>query len=135
MNKAGFLAALSLFAVPAIGFAAEYHYVDTSGTVQTINASNASEALAMPSDMAPTSGVALDVGVLDEGDTVVGSVSGETGGSGGLEYHYVDTSGTVQTIPAVSAEAALMNAPGIAPTSGVALDQGQLEDGDSVLGE
>lgn len=134
MKTFALIGTLALFAAPAAVLAQEYHYIDMTGTVQTIEASSASSALQNAPGIAPTSGVAVDRGLLDEGDSVLG-VSGEVGGSGGNEYHYVDVTGTVQTLPAVSAQAALQNAPGIAPTSGVAVDLGVLDEGDSVLGE
>jgi hypothetical protein len=159
MKPAIFLAA-ALALVPAIGSAATYHYVDTSGTVRSVEADSAAEAFARADGIAANSGVALDLtGDIDNGEHVLG-VSTETdynagavlGAStdngwasmdGGLvlgaatdgdneNYHYVDQSGVVRTVSAPSAYAAFSVATNIDEHSGVKLDLGQLDAGEVV---
>lgn len=129
------LAALAFGAVaalPAASFAATYHYVDNSGTVRTIQADNASDAMMMASDRDPNSGVTLDTGVLDSGDTVTGTGSTSANAD---EYHYVDSSGIVRTVMAPSASVALSAAVNIGMHSGVAQDTGVLDSGVSVTNQ
>jgi hypothetical protein len=49
----------AVFAVPASTFAATYAYINTSGQLETIVAADATQALALPTDRAPHSGVLL----------------------------------------------------------------------------
>ncbi|HVX90732.1 MAG TPA: hypothetical protein VHC20_03810 [Candidatus Paceibacterota bacterium] len=131
------LAALAFGAVaalPAASFAATYHYVDTSGTVRTIQADNANDAMLMATDRDPNSGVTLDTGVLDSGDTVTGTGTGSTSANAD-EYHYVDSSGIVRTVMAPSASVALSAAVNIGMHSGVAQDTGVLDSGVSVTNQ
>lgn len=132
-----FLAALAVGAVvalPAASYAATYHYVDTSGTVRTIQANNANDAMLMATDRDPNSGVTLDTGVLDSGDTVVGTGNGSTSANAD-EYHYVNTSGIVETVIAPNPSVALSAATNIAMHSGVAVDTGVLDVGASVTNQ
>lgn len=132
------LALGAIAVVPLASMAATYHYVDTSGTVRTIEAANSTDAMAMATNRDPQSGVALDMGVLESGDSVNGTgtntVTVTTTGSGN-SYHYVDTSGIVRTVVAASAAAALAAAVNIAPHSGVVTDTGALETGVSVTAQ
>jgi hypothetical protein len=117
------LSAMAALAVPTASFAATYHYVDTSGSVRTVEASSAQAAFNSATDRAANSGVTLDTGVLDSGDSVSGTANGDL-------YHYVDMTGVVRSVNAVSADAALSAAaPTIAVHSGVAVDTGTLDDG------
>lgn len=103
----------AVLALPALTFASTYHYVDMSGEVQDVEANTSAEALTLSqADRAPDSGVALDLGVIDEGDMVVNVDYQNT-------YQYVATDGDVEFVTATSAEAALMIPSDIAPTSGV----------------
>lgn len=132
-----FLSALAIAAVtvlPEASYAATYHYVDTSGTVRTVEADNANDAMQMAVNRDPNSGVTLDTGVLESGDTVV-DTGGTTNAGTTDEYHYVDSSGIVQTIMAPSALAALSAAVDISAHSGVAEDTGALETGVSVTAQ
>lgn len=101
--------AAALFAVPAIGLAASYHYVTMEGEIKTIEAANAAQALtiAHQNGAAHDSGVKADQGMLDEGD--------ETGNT----YLYVDISGNTKSVTAANVQAAFTLATDIAPDSGV----------------
>ncbi len=130
--------------VPAVSLAAQYHYVDTTGTVRTITADNATQAFALAVNIAPHSGVAVDTGVLDSGDSVNGSgsmntttvvvVPNMTHAPVPNLYHYIDITGTVRNVTASSPAEAFALAVNIAPHSGVVVDAGTLANGDSVLG-
>lgn len=98
-----------LFGTPLFTFAAMYHYIDMRGTIQTISASNPTEALAVAQTRgdAYRSGVKLDDGVL------------KTGQSFGIVYSYVSTSGEVKNVTAAGPDAAFLLAQDIAPHSGV----------------
>ena len=91
--------------VPLATEAAVYEYVNTQGNLQTVVASSPEEAMEVSTNIAANSGVML----LNSG-----------GGSGTAIYKYVNSQGYVQTITANSAAEAL-NAPNIAPNSGVIL--------------
>jgi hypothetical protein len=54
--------AVAVLAIPAISFAATYQYVNTQGGLGTIVANSAEQALALPTDMDPHSGVMLVTG-------------------------------------------------------------------------
>jgi hypothetical protein len=54
--------AVAVLAIPAISFAATYQYVNTQGGLETVVANTAEEALALPTDMDPHSGVMLVTG-------------------------------------------------------------------------
>lgn len=125
------LAITAITSLPGIAFAENYFYINTSGSVQAVTAASPEAALALATNKAPRSGVAVDMGVLDVGD----SVSGGQTMSDGHQYHYIDQSGTVRTITAMSPAHAFSLAVGIASHSGVALDAGVLHAGDSVSGE
>ena len=109
--KKGILLTLAgaLLAIPAVGFAASYHYVSVDGEVKTIDAANATQALtiAHQNGAAYDSGVKVDLGMLDEGD--------ETGNV----YMYVDVSGNTKSVTAANVQAAFALATDIAPDSGV----------------
>lgn len=131
----GILIGAALLLAPMAAFAANYHYVDTSGTVRTITADSAIAAMNQAPNIAPTSGVTLDMGVLESGDSVMGPGSGGTSVAMGTnQYHYVDTTNTVRTVTANNAAEAFNRAVNIAPTSGVTRDMGILKAGDSVSG-
>jgi hypothetical protein len=132
------LALGAIAVLPLASMAATYHYVDTSGTVRTIEANNAADASASATNIDPHSGVSLDMGVLDSGDSVNGTGTNTvtvTATGSGNTYHYVDTSGIVRTVVAASAAAALAAAVNIAPNSGVVTDTGALETGVSVTAQ
>lgn len=105
-------AALSLLILPAVSLASTYQYVSTSGNLQSIEAGSASTALATAPNLAVHSGVML-AGV---GSTVNGG--GTTNAN--TFYQFIDVNGSVQSVNAASATAAL-TAPNIAPHSGVIL--------------
>lgn len=115
MKKTPFLAVIAamglLLAVPLGVQAITYHYIDIEGEVQTIEAGNASEALNVARVNGPTihSGVKVDAGILDEGDTFANI------------YHYVDINGNLKSIQAASMDAALFLATDKHPQSGMLL--------------
>jgi hypothetical protein len=132
--KTGIFLSATLLALPLTGFAATYDYIDADGTVQTVSANDASEALAQADDKDMHSGVMLHDGLLDAGDTVFG-----IGGSGDASvassgYQYVDTNGVVQEVSATNAAEAFQMATNIDEHSGVQPDTGLLDEGDTVEG-
>jgi hypothetical protein len=62
--KTAILSAVALVTVfaPMAAFAATYEYVNTSGTLETETATNPTQALTQPTDIAPNSGVILVTG-------------------------------------------------------------------------
>lgn len=125
------LSAMAALVVPTASFAATYFYVDTGGTVRSVEASSANEALATAPNRAATSGVTLDMGVLDDGDSVVAPGIPNTG-SGSVTYHYVTNANVVESVEADTPSEAFSAATNISMHSGVALDQGLLDDGVTV---
>jgi hypothetical protein len=51
------LIAIGSLVLPAFSLAAMYQYVDVNGNIKDINATSSIEALVMPDDIAPHSGV------------------------------------------------------------------------------
>lgn len=127
------LGAAVLFS-PVAATAATYNYVDMTGMVESIEANSPMAAMALATDIHPRSGVAIDQGLLDEGDDVAigGSGDASMGGTAGT-YHYVTVNGEVNTVSASSASQVMMMSD-IHPHSGVAADQGLLNDGMDVPG-
>ncbi|MDP3402919.1 MAG: hypothetical protein Q8S35_03135, partial [bacterium] len=68
----GSLALAAVVAIPGVSFAATYAYVNTAGEVMTMEASNASTAIATAPGIHPRSGVLLIQSTSDPivGDTV-----------------------------------------------------------------
>lgn len=123
-----YLALAALALLPTLSFAATYHYVNTSGEVAAVEAPNAHVALTLPDDIAPNSGVALDLGYLEtETEAVIGF--GYSNSAGAEVYHYVNALGYTDTVVAPDAQTALMIAPNIAINSGVGVDQGLIDEG------
>ncbi|PIR84738.1 hypothetical protein COU16_00950 [Candidatus Kaiserbacteria bacterium CG10_big_fil_rev_8_21_14_0_10_47_16] len=114
--------------LPLTSLAATYFYVDTSGEVQTVEASDSTEALTLSAhDRAVHSGVAIDRGVINEGDVVLSVALGTSTdiGSGPYVYQYVNTNGTLSSVSASSADMALsLSAYNRASNSGVMLVRG-----------
>lgn len=126
-----FLIALVGF-IPFLSSAATFHYVNTQGITDSIEAASAQAALSDAPNIASNSGVALDEGLIEDGTPVypssVVAAGGQLPGRSEL-YHYVTAQGITDSVTAVSAQAALDGAPNIAANSGVALDEGLIEDG------
>jgi len=104
-----FLAGLGVLAVPLTSLATTYRYAARDGTIRDVQAASAIEALAMVSasgDAAIHSGVALDTGVLEPGDSI------------GHEYAYVSVSGALASVTAANLDTAFALASDRAPTSG-----------------
>lgn len=51
------LVAIGSLVLPALSLAATFQYVDVSGNIKSVVASNPNEALVLPDDIAPHSGV------------------------------------------------------------------------------
>ena len=115
--------AASMLVVPAISLAATYHYVNVNGQVSDVSAANANQAFALATDIAPHSGVAIDTGTINAGDTVVPAGSGASAptvaGASAATYQYVNVNGQVKTVAAANAASAFALATDIAPHSGV----------------
>lgn len=126
------IASLAIISIPSLAFAETYNYVNTSGTIQKVTADSAQIALATAPNLAVHSGVAFDMGILQTGDTTTATNQSNNGMN---QYHYINTSGIVQTVFANNATEAYSKAVNIDPQSGMALDKGILETGDSVTGE
>jgi hypothetical protein len=120
MKKLFIVASALALGFPVAAFAATYDYVDTTGTMRTIVADSAAQALAIAPNIALHSGVAIHTGTIASASlpTVLG-VSFTP--SGFLHtYQYVDIAGNMRTVQAGSPAEALQIAPNIAPNSGVA---------------
>lgn len=112
------LAGIVAVGIPALTFAATYHYVTVEGDVEAVEANTAAEALMTAPNIHPNSGVAIDRGLLEENDDVDVPV----GGTGGANmYAYVSVTGEVKVITASSPSAAISAAYDIHPHSGVAI--------------
>jgi len=72
----GTLAFAAVLGIPALTHAALYQYVNTSGSIETVNADTAADALTIPTDRDPHSGVAL---VTTAPVTTTTTVSGPAG--------------------------------------------------------
>ncbi len=71
MKNIGDILGAALVALPAATLAASYHYVDTSGDGADPRKRRArTDALGAATDISVHSGVTLDTGLLDDGDTV-----------------------------------------------------------------
>ena len=114
------LATVAIGCLPFVSFAATYNYVNSQGTIESVQASNATQARAMATDIDPHSGVALDEGYLDAVNTPLASAQ---------TYFYVNAQGYTASIHAADSNIALTAAPDIALHSGVSLNQGYLKDG------
>lgn len=119
MNK-NILLGLGVAAVsiPFTALGATYYYVDTSGEVNAVEAVNADAALeASAYNRAENSGVAIDRGLLEEGmevrDSVVHDETADdsmpmgTGGADSYMYQYVRVDGSIGSVVAANAAAAL----------------------------
>ncbi len=111
MKKLLALSLLGVFGLPLISSAATYHYVDVTGTVQSVEASSAAHALAYVTSLPTTihTGVALDLGVLDAGDDHSNL------------YQYRTTYGTNAVVRAATLDAAYLLATDRAADSGFML--------------
>jgi len=125
---------LAIMLVPFLSSAATYHYVAVTGETASVEASSAEEAFAKAHDIAPNSGVALDMGMIEDGDEVAeGTVAGHVGATGGSNtFHYVTSDGYTASVTANDPQTALTIAPNRASNSGVAIDDGIIEDGEVV---
>lgn len=118
------MALAAVLIIPGITLAAQYHYVGQDGRIETIEATSAQQALSVAATDNPDSGVALDMGLLEEGMYVDVVAVGNVGGSGDSSlytYQYVDMFGNVRYVNAMNADQALMRATDRDANSGVVL--------------
>lgn len=133
MKKAFAMLGAAVLLSPVAATAATYNYVDTMGNVDSVEANSPMAAMAIAGDIHPRSGVALDDGDLDSGTAIGGSGDASVSGGTPGTYHYVTVNGEVNTVSASSASQVMMMSD-IHPHSGVAVDQGILQDGTDVPG-
>lgn len=107
---------LSLLILPLVTSANTYQYVNTSGNLQTIEASTPGAAISNASNIAYNSGV-----IAGTISAIGGSYEPVTNSSGSNLYQFVDMQGNVKSIYANSASLAIANAVNIALHSGVIL--------------
>lgn len=121
----GALAVSLLILGSSIAFAQSFYYVNTTGTLRSVEADTPTLAIATAPNIAYNSGVI----VADEYRDLVDEESFGTGG-GEQTYAYIDRDGDVRTVRANSPSEALAVAQDIAPHSGVKLvvPSGQLVD-------
>lgn len=106
---------MALLLLPAISMANTYHFIDTSGNRQSMEASNSAVALATAHQLGIHSGVMM----MEKGDSVV-VIPIVTPGSGNY-YHFIDTSGNLKGMWAVNSSVALDTAYQLGIHSGVML--------------
>jgi hypothetical protein len=106
---------LGVLLLPTISFAGNYQYIDTTGSLRSIEATNATIAINTAPSIAYNSGVRL----VTSNDTIPYNTP-VTNASRNF-YQYIDTSGNIRSINASSASIALASASNIATHSGVIL--------------
>lgn len=104
---------MALLLLPAISMANTYHFIDTSGNRQSMEANNSSIALATAYQLGINSGVMM----MEKGDSVV-VIPIVTTGSGNY-YHFIDTSGNLQGMWAANSSIAIGTAHQLGIHSGV----------------
>lgn len=104
---------LTLLALPAVSMASTYQFVDTSGNVQSVEASSPQVAL----DTAHRLGIHSGVMLVGEGGTVTFTPTYNTGSDN--YYEFIDTSGNIQGVWASSPTEALNTAHRLGVHSGV----------------
>lgn len=107
--------AFALLLAPTASFASTYQYIGTDGDLHSVEASSASSALSLATNLALHSGV-----ILVGSDGRISETDGTVRMSGTF-FQYVDTSGNLQSIDAGNASIAIAKAPNIALHSGVIL--------------
>ena len=111
------LLATALLALPAVSLADTYHFIDTSGNMQSMEAGSPAEALAT----APHLGIHSGVMLIGQGGSNARISMNST--NFGHFYHFIDTNGDLQGMWAASASVALATAPHLGIHSGVMLVQ------------
>ncbi len=107
----------SILAFGTSASAATYQYVNVSGNIQSIDAANASLALASAVNIDPHSGVIL----YTPANAIGSAIGGDNSGVSLNTYEYVDTSGQVRSVTASNPSEAMSIAPNKDPDSGVIL--------------
>ncbi|MGM0482573.1 MAG: hypothetical protein ACQEP6_01760 [Patescibacteria group bacterium] len=92
-----------------------YHFIDTGGNLQSVEADNASVALETAHELGIHSGVML----VKDADTIATDPVADIGS--GNYYHFIDTSGDLQGMWAVNSTVALETAHELGINSGVML--------------
>ena len=111
------LVVLGALLFSSVASAATYLYVNTSGNVQSIEANNPTQAMAVAPNLAVHSGVMLVGGT----PLAVGGIGGADVSVTSNTYLYVDTNGNVRTVFANNSTQAMAIAPNKALHSGVML--------------
>ena len=104
---------MGLLLLPGVSMANTYHFIDTSGNLQSMSADSSSIALDTAYQLGIHSGVMLVEDVESIPSTPV-----ETTGTGNY-YHFIDTSGNLQGMWAVNSTVALDTAHQLGIASGV----------------
>ena len=104
------MSALLMFGLTTFADAATYEYVNTNGTISTINADSADQAITTATNRAMGSGVILVTG----NESVVTS-------STNTQFGYVNESGVVVTVDANTSSQAFSESNNISDHSGVIL--------------
>ncbi|MDO8601820.1 MAG: hypothetical protein Q7R62_01660 [bacterium] len=113
------LAGLAIMASPVMAFASTYQFVDSSGRLQSVIASNPTEAFATARNIGFSSGVML----VSAGNTgvVLGSYYDATASGNNNYYQFVDISGNLRGVWASNPTEAFALAQKIGIHSGVML--------------
>lgn len=106
---------MALLLLPGVSMANTYHFIDTSGNLQSMKANSSSIAL----DTAYQLGIHSGVMLVREGYSIPSTYIPTTGS--GNYYHFIDTSGNLQGMWAVSSSVALNTAYQLGIHSGVML--------------
>jgi hypothetical protein len=134
-----YLLLLAIVLTPFISSAATFYYVNTLGMTDSVEAPDAETALVLASDRKADSGVTLDEGYIEPGMLVPAAVADSvdilalTNLQSETTFHFVNKLGLTDSVEAPNADTALVIAPNIASNSGVAIDQGDIEEGMRVL--
>jgi len=111
------LVVLGMLLSSSVASAATYLYANTSGNLQSIEANNPTEAMAIAPNIAVHSGVML----VSSTPLSIGGIDGVVLSATSNIYLYVDTSGNLRTVVANNSTEAMAIAPNIAVHSGVML--------------
>jgi len=112
--------AIAIFALPAASLANTYHFVDTSGDLQSINADSSNRALATAPELGVHSGVVL-ISEGGIGGAALPDDNTSTHSSSDNYYQFINTSGDIQGLWASSPSIALNTAYQLGIHSGVVL--------------
>jgi len=114
------LMAIAILALPAVSLANTYQFVDTSGTLQSMEADTSAIALNTAYQLGVHSGVML-VSEGGIGGLVLPDNYPSTNPGSGNYYQFIDTSGNLQGLWAANSSIALATAYQLGVHSGVVL--------------